>query len=83
MARLEGRIDSEFDAVSRQMEALGTLVSQAIDSIHRMESQVVGTQPVSERVRSAASNVLESLRNTSRNRGTLRYGNPPPPELEE
>jgi chromosome segregation ATPase len=83
MARLEGRIDNEFDAVSRQMEALGTLVSQAIESVHRMESQVVGVQPVSERVRTAAASVLDSLRNTSRHRSPLRYGNPPPNELEE
>jgi hypothetical protein len=83
MARLEGRIDNEFDAVSRQMEALGTLVSQAIESVHRMESQVVGVQPVSERVRTAAASVLDSLRNTSRHRSPLRYGNSPPNELEE
>jgi chromosome segregation ATPase len=66
--QLEGRIDSEFDTVSRQMEALGTLLGQVIDAVHRVETQVVGAHPVSEKMRTAAASVLDSLRANVRQR---------------
>ena len=78
MARLEGRMDGEFDTVSRQMEALGTLLGQVIDAVHRVESQVVGVQPVSEKMRTAAASVLETLRANARQR---RRNAGAPPEL--
>src|SRR5207253_2565229 len=77
MARLEGRIDGEFDGVSRQMEALGTLLAQVIDAVHRVETQVVGVQPVSEKMRTAAASVLETLRANVRQRSSRRTGAPP------
>jgi chromosome segregation ATPase len=81
MARLEGRIDGEFDTVSRQMEALGTLLGQVIDAVHRVEAQVVGVQPVSEKMRSAAASVLDSLRANVRQRAEKQNTPGPPPEL--
>jgi hypothetical protein len=79
MARLEARMDGEFDSVGRQMEALGTLLGQVIDSVHRVEAQVIGVHPMSERVRSSAASVLDSLRTNVRQRAAHRQG--PPPEL--
>jgi hypothetical protein len=81
MARLETRMDGEFDTVSRQMEALGTLLSQVIDSVHRVEAQVVGVQPVSEKMRTAAASVLETLRANVRQRAAARRNSGAPPEL--
>jgi hypothetical protein len=78
MARLEGRIDGEFDTVSRQMEAVGTLLGQVIEAVHRVESQVVGVQPVSEKMRTAAATVLESLRANVRQRNARRNAGAPP-----
>jgi chromosome segregation ATPase len=78
MTRLESRMDGEFDTVSRQMEAIGTLLGQVIDAVHRVESQVVGVQPVSEKMRSAAASVLETLRANARQR---RRNLGAPPEL--
>ncbi|HEV3227784.1 MAG TPA: hypothetical protein VGZ52_13145, partial [Acidimicrobiales bacterium] len=78
MARLEGRMDGEFDNVGRQMEALGTLLGQVIDSVQRVEAEVVGIHPVTEKTRSAAATVLDSLRTSVRQRSARR---PPPPEL--
>ena len=72
MARLEGRIDSEFDTVQRQAEALGTLVNQAIESIERVERTLNEVQPVSERVRAVANRTLDVLRTNRR-----RSGGPP------
>jgi hypothetical protein len=77
MARHEGRIDGEFDAVGRQMEALGTLLGQVIDSLHRVESQVVGVQPVSEKMRTAAATVLDTLRTNVRQRAAARRSGTP------
>jgi uncharacterized phage infection (PIP) family protein YhgE len=71
MARLEGRIDSEFDTVARQTEALGSLMAQAIEAMERIESQIGGVQPVTEKMRAAALRTLEALR-TSRHRGGPR-----------
>jgi hypothetical protein len=68
MARLEARIESEFDTVARQTEALGSLVAQSIEAIERIEQQIVGVQPVTEKMRAAAARTLEALR-TSRTRG--------------
>ena len=73
MARHESRIDGEFDGVGRQMEALGTLLAQVIDSLHRVESQIVGVQPVSEKMRAAAASVLEQLRTNVRQRANARH----------
>ena len=73
---LEGRMDGEFDSVGRQMEALGTLLAQVIDAVHRVELQIVGEQPASERMRGAAQTVLESLRANVRQR-SRRAGSPP------
>jgi chromosome segregation ATPase len=81
MARLEGRMDGEFDTVSRQMEALGTLLGQVIDSVHRVESQVIGVQPVSEKMRTAAAGVLETLRANVRQRTATRRNAGGPPEF--
>jgi len=79
MARLEARMDGEFDSVGRQMEALGTLLGQVIDSVHRVEAQVIGVHPMSERVRSSAASVLDALRTNVRQRQSHRQG--PPPEI--
>ena len=79
MARLEARMDGEFDSVGRQMEALGTLLGQVIDSVHRVETQMIGVHPMSERVRSSAANVLDALRTNVRQRAAHRQG--PPPEI--
>jgi hypothetical protein len=73
MSRHEHRVDGEFDAIGRQMEALGTLLGQVIDSLHRVEMQVVGVQPVSEKMRSAAAAVLEGLRTNVRQRAAARH----------
>jgi hypothetical protein len=81
MARLEGRIDGEFDSVGRQMEALGTLLGQVIDAIHRVEAQVVGVQPVSEKMRAAAASVLDNLRANVRQRAARQNTPGPPPEI--
>jgi chromosome segregation ATPase len=78
MARLEGRMENEFDNVGRNLEALGTLLGQVIEAVHRVESGVVGTQPVSDRMRSAAAAVLESLRANVRQRQARRSGGGPP-----
>jgi chromosome segregation ATPase len=75
MARLETRIDGEFDAVSRQMEALGTLLGQTIEAVHRVESQVVGVQPTSEKLHTDHLR-LDALRANVRQRS--RYAGPPP-----
>jgi chromosome segregation ATPase len=68
MARLEARMENEFDTVERQTEALGSLVAQSIEAIERVEQQIVGVQPVTEKMRAAVARTLESLR-TSRTRG--------------
>jgi chromosome segregation ATPase len=81
MSRLEGRMDGEFDSVGHQMEALGTLLAQAIDAVHRIEVQVVGAQPVSDKMRSAAATVLETLRASVRQRADARRAAGAPPEL--
>src|SRR5437763_14572979 len=77
MARLEARMDGEFDSVGRQMEALGTLLGQVIDAVHRVEAQVIGVHPMSERVRSAAASVLDALRTNVLQRQSHRQGPPP------
>jgi hypothetical protein len=79
MTHLETRIDGDFDALGRHMEAVGTLLAQVIDAIHRVESHVVGVQPSSERTRTAANTVLESMRANVRQRANRRTG--PPQEL--
>jgi hypothetical protein len=61
------------------MEALGTLLSQVIEALHRVESQMVGADPVSDQMRTAADTVVESLRANVRQRGHRRTG--PTPEL--
>jgi hypothetical protein len=71
-------MDSEFDSVGRQMEALGTLLGQVIDALHRVEAQVIGVQPVSEKMRAAAATVLDSLRVNVRQRAARRNSGPPP-----
>jgi chromosome segregation ATPase len=81
MARLEERMDGEFDGVGRQMEALGTLLGQLIDAVHRIEAQVVGVQPVSDKMRSSAAAVLEALRANVRQRAAARRNSGAPPEL--
>jgi chromosome segregation ATPase len=81
MSRLEGRMDGEFDTVGRQMEALGTLLGQLIDAVHRVETQMVGVQPVSEKMRTSAATVLESLRASVRQRAAARRSAGGPPEL--
>jgi len=81
MSRLEGRMDGEFDSVGHQMEALGTLLAQAIDAVHRIEVQVVGAQPVSDKMRTAAASVLETLRTSVRQRADARRAAGAPPEL--
>ena len=81
MVRLEARIDGEFDGVGKQMEALGTLLGQAIDALHRVEVQIVGAQPTSERTRAAAASVLDALRANVRQRAARRAGTGAPPEL--
>ncbi|MEY2570313.1 MAG: hypothetical protein QOE63_663, partial [Acidimicrobiaceae bacterium] len=68
MARLEGRIESEFDSVSRQSEALGTLVNQAIEAIERVERELHDVQPVTEKMRNAANRTLDALRSGNRRR---------------
>jgi hypothetical protein len=82
MSRLEARMDGEFDSIGQQMEALGTLLGQVIDSVHRVEEQVIGTHPMSERVRSSAASVLDALRANVRQRSAHRNRDPDqPPEL--
>jgi len=68
MARLEGRIESEFDSVSRQSEALGTLVNQAIEAIERVEREMHEVQPVTEKMRNVANRTLDALRSGNRRR---------------
>jgi len=80
LSRLEGRIDGEFDAIGRQIEALGTLLGQTIDAVHQMGTQLVGEQASSERMRISAETVLEALRANVRQRANRRSG--PPAELE-
>jgi chromosome segregation ATPase len=79
VARLEGRMDGEFDTVGRQMEALGTLLGQLVDSVHRVESQVIGVHPVSDKMRTAAASVLETLRASVRERAAVRRDSAPQP----
>jgi hypothetical protein len=81
MARLEARMDGEFDSIGQQMEALGTLLGQVIDSVHRVEEQVIGTHPMAERVRHSAASVLDALRANVRQRQAHRQGGGPPPEI--
>jgi hypothetical protein len=81
MARLEARMDGEFDSLGPQMEALGTLLGQVIDSVHRVEEQVIGTHPMAERVRHSAASVLDALRANVRQRQAHRQGGGPPPEI--
>ncbi|MGI8663941.1 MAG: hypothetical protein ACR2LQ_12150 [Acidimicrobiales bacterium] len=77
LARLEDRIDTEFDSVGRQIDALGTLVHHTIEAVDRIESQIVGAQP-GVGARTAASNTVDLLRETSRQRAARRTA---PPEL--
>ncbi|HEX4821164.1 MAG TPA: hypothetical protein VFV00_13260 [Acidimicrobiales bacterium] len=82
MARLEARMDGEFDSIGQQMEALGTLLGQLIDSVHRVEEQVIGAHPMTERVRHSAASVLDALRTNVRQRQAHRNRpQGPPPEL--
>jgi methyl-accepting chemotaxis protein len=81
MSRLEARMDGEFDSIGQQMEALGTLLGQVIDSVHRVEEQVIGTHPMSERVRNSAASVLDALRANVRQRSAHRNRDSDPPEL--
>ena len=82
MSRLEARMDGEFDSIGQQMEALGTLLGQVIDSVSRVEEQVIGAHPMSERVRSSAASVLDALRANVRQRSAHRNRDPgQPPEL--
>jgi chromosome segregation ATPase len=81
MALLEARMDGEFDSIGQQMEALGTLLGQVIDSVHRVEAQVIGTHPMAERVRHSAASVLDALRTNVRQRQAHRQGGGPPPEI--
>jgi hypothetical protein len=81
MARLEGRMDGEFDTVGRQMEALGTLLGQLIDAVYRVESQMVGVRPVADKMRAAAAAVLETLRASVRQGAASRRNAGAPPEL--
>jgi hypothetical protein len=71
-------MDGEFESVGHQMEAIGTLLSQVIDSVHRVEAQMIGVHPMSERVRSSAASVLDALRMNVRQRSAHRHGGPPP-----
>jgi hypothetical protein len=71
-------MDVEFDDVARQLEALGTLLQQTIEAIDRVESQITGAQPETDRMRSVASGTIETLRETSRQRVARRAA---PPEL--
>lgn len=80
MARLEGRLDQEFDSIGAQIDALGALVHEAIDSLHGTAPTLsAGTEAVTDRVRAAASSMFEALRATSRQRAARRYraGRPP------
>jgi chromosome segregation ATPase len=81
MARLEGRLDQEFDSIGAQIDALGALVHEAIDGMHgATPTLATGTEAVTEKVRAAASSMFEALRATSRQRAARRYraGRPPP-----
>ena len=49
-----------------------------IEAVDRIESQIVGVQPVTERMRTAASRTIDVLRETSRQRLARRAA---PPEL--
>ncbi len=77
MARLEARLDHEFEAVSRHMESLGTLVHHAVDAIDGLEGQLAQSErgaatPVGERLRATASSVLDSIRTAGRERAARR-----------
>jgi hypothetical protein len=74
MSRLEGRIEGEFGGVERQVEALGSLLGQVIDAVQRLEQQVAGTQPHSERLRDSAARVVAAWRGNVRERPTSGGG---------
>lgn len=73
MARLEGRIDSEFDAVNRNVESLAQLLQETVEALHRIESHVGEIQPVSERMRDLANRTLDAFR-TRRTGGPRQLG---------
>ena len=74
MGRLEGRLEHEFDVVSEQLESLGDLVHNAIESVEALEMRFAGElAPETERLRDTAASTRESMR-TSRQRRTVPSG---------
>jgi hypothetical protein len=69
--RLEQRLDSEFDDLSRQLQAMAALLEQAVTSAEAAAARPVVT---SDQLRKAASAVKESVVGASRNRRERRGG---------
>src|SRR5690606_32037165 len=69
--RLEQRLDNEFDDLGRQMQALGTLIEQALAA-----AEAAANRPVvsGESIRKTATSVREALANANRSRRERRGG---------
>lgn len=62
VARIESRLDGEFDTVGWHVEALGSLLVQLVDAVHRLEAEMLGVQPGSGQLLGAAADMVERLR---------------------
>jgi hypothetical protein len=68
-ARLESRIDAEFDDVGRQLHSLGVLVERALEVMENRQPLVTG-----EGIRKAAASVRDTVVGASRSRRDRRGG---------
>ncbi|MGQ0617984.1 MAG: hypothetical protein ACT4PW_13505 [Acidimicrobiia bacterium] len=66
VARIERRLDGEFDTVGWHVEALGALLVQLVDAVHRLEAEMLGAQPGAEQLLGAAADMVERLRARAR-----------------
>lgn len=69
--RLEQRLDTEFDDLSRQLQAMATLIEQAVASAEAAASRPVVT---GDQLRRAASAVKDTVVGASRSRRDRRGG---------
>jgi hypothetical protein len=69
--RLEQRLDTEFDDLSRQLQAMGTVIEQALATAEAAANRPVVT---GDQLRRAASSVKETVLGASRSRRDRRGG---------
>lgn len=69
--RLEQRLDNEFDDLGRQLQAMGSLIEQALATAEAAANRPVVT---GESIRKTASSLKEALQTANRNRRDRRGG---------